>query len=119
MSAPTVCLVSGPSRMEERGLAGMAGLESVWNRLGGDRGAAGDLDGAMAARSSTQLDRFRERPSPAGTKGGRRAAGVLADAPRTGFFSDSAQPKAIELRERIAEALTWLRLAKRMQLWCP
>lgn len=84
MPAPTVCLVSGPSRMEERGLAGMAGLESVWNRLGGDRGAAGDLDGAVAARSSTQFD--RDRPSPAGTKGDRRAAGVLADALRTGLF---------------------------------
>ena len=59
-----------------------------------------------------QLDRFRDRFSPAGAKDDRRDARVLADALRTDrrFFRrlDPVDPEVVELREwtRIADDLT-------------
>lgn len=52
MPALAVSLVGGPSRIEERGWLEWRTLdrESVRNDRGGDRGAAGDLDGAAASR---------------------------------------------------------------------
>ena len=74
-----------------------------------------------------QLDRFRDRFSPAGAKDDRRDARVLADALRTDgrFFGrlDPVEPEVVELREwtRIADELTAerTRLANRVrqQLW--
>ena len=74
-----------------------------------------------------QLDRFRDRFSPAGAKDDRRDARVLADALRTDrrFFRrlDPVEPEVVELREwtRIADELTTerTRLANRVrqQLW--
>ena len=74
-----------------------------------------------------QLDRFRDRFSPAGAKDDRRDARVLADALRTDgrFFRrlDPVEPEVVELREwtRIADELTAerTRLANRVrqQLW--
>ena len=74
-----------------------------------------------------QLDRFRDRFSPAGAKDDRRDARVLADALRTDcrFFRrlDPVDPEVVELREwtRIADDLTAerTRLVNRVrqQLW--
>ena len=74
-----------------------------------------------------QLDRFRDRFSPAGAKDDRRDALVLADALRTDRKAfrrlDPAAPQIIELREwtRVADHLTGdrTRLANRarQQLW--
>ena len=74
-----------------------------------------------------QLDRFRDRFSPAGAKDDRRDARVLADALRTDrrFFRrlDPVDPEVVELREwtRIADDLTVerTRLVNRVrqQLW--
>ena len=74
-----------------------------------------------------QLDRFRDRFSPAGAKDDRRDARVLADALRTDSHAfrrlDPAAPEIIELREwsRIANDLTCDRTRlvnrARQQLW--
>ena len=74
-----------------------------------------------------QLDRFRDRFSPAGAKDDRRDAQVLADALRTDGHAfrrlDPAAPEIIELREwtRIAHDLTCDRTRlvnrARQQLW--
>ena len=74
-----------------------------------------------------QLDRFRDRFSPAGAKYDRRDAQVLADALRTDRHAfrrlDPAAPEIIELREwaRIAHDLTGDRTRlvnrARQQLW--
>ena len=74
-----------------------------------------------------QLDRFRDRWSPAGAKDDRRDAGTLADALRTHGQAfrrlDPAAPEIVELREwsRIASDLTrdQTRLVNRarQQLW--
>ena len=74
-----------------------------------------------------QLDRFRDRFSPAGAKDDRRDALALADALRTDRKAfrrlDPAAPQIIELREwtRVADHLTGdrTRLANRarQQLW--
>ena len=74
-----------------------------------------------------QLDRFRDRFSPAGAKDDRRDARVLADALRTDSDAfrrlDPAAPEIVELREwsRIANDLTCDRTRlvnrARQQLW--
>ena len=74
-----------------------------------------------------QLDRFRDRFSPAGAKDDRRDARVLADALRTDGHAfrrlDPAAPEIVELREwsRIASDLTGDRTRlvnrARQQLW--
>jgi len=74
-----------------------------------------------------QLDRFRDRFSPAGAKDDRRDARVLADALRTDGHAfrrlDPAAPEIVELREwsRIANDLTRDRTRlvnrARQQLW--
>ena len=74
-----------------------------------------------------QLDRFRDRFSPAGAKDDRRDARVLADALRTDGHAfrrlDPAAPEIVELREwsRIASDLTCDRTRlvnrARQQLW--
>ena len=74
-----------------------------------------------------QLDRFRDRFSPAGAKDDRRDARTLADALRTDAHAfrrlDPAAPEIVELREwsRIADGLTGDRTRlvnrARQQLW--
>ncbi len=82
---------------------------------------------AVHAINPKQLDRFRDRFSPAGAKDDRRDARVLADALRTDCHAfrrlDASAPEIVELREwsRIANDLTGerTRLANRarQQLW--
>ena len=82
---------------------------------------------AVHALNPKQLDRFRDRFSPAGAKDDRRDAQVLGDALRTDRHAfrrlDPAAPEIVELREwsRIASNLTAerTRLANRVrqQLW--
>ena len=82
---------------------------------------------ALHALNPKQLDRFRDRWSPAGAKDDRRDAWTLADALRTDDKAfrrlDPAAPEIIELREwsRIASDLTrdQTRLVNRarQQLW--
>ena len=82
---------------------------------------------AVHAINPKQLDRFRDRFSPAGAKDDRRDAHVLGDALRTDRHAfrrlDAAAPEIVELREwsRIASDLTAerTRLANRarQQLW--
>ena len=82
---------------------------------------------AVHSVNPKQLDRFRDRFSPAGAKDDRRDAGTLADALRTDgrVFGhlDPAEPAIIELRawSRIAHDLTGDRTRlvnrARQQLW--
>ena len=82
---------------------------------------------AVHSMNPKQLDRFRDRFSPAGAKDDRRDARVLASALRTDPHClrqlEPTDPKVIELREwsRLREDLTRerTRLANRMreQLW--
>ena len=82
---------------------------------------------AVHSVNPKQLDRFRDRFSPAGAKDDRRDARVLADALRTDGQAfrrlDPAAPEIIELREwsRIANDLTCDRTRlvnrARQQLW--
>ncbi len=82
---------------------------------------------ALHSLNPKQLDRFRDRVSPAGAKDDRRDARVLAAALRTDRAAcrhlDPATPEIIELREwsRMADQLTAdrTRLANRarQQLW--
>ena len=82
---------------------------------------------AVHSINPKQLDRFRDRMSPAGAKDDRRDARVLASALRTDAHClrqlESTDPAIIELREwsRLNENLTRdrVRLANRMrdQLW--
>ncbi len=84
-------------------------------------------DFAVYSINPKQLDRFRDRLSPAGAKDDRRDARVLASALRTDRDClrrlEPADPAIVELREwsRVGEELTRerLRLASRMrqQLW--
>ena len=84
-------------------------------------------DFAVHSINPKQLDRFRDRISPAGAKDDRRDARVLASALRTDPHClrrlEPTDPTVIELREwsRMGEALTRdrVRLAHRMrqQLW--
>lgn len=82
---------------------------------------------AVFAINPKQLDRFRDRFSPAGAKDDRRDAWVLASALRTDPHClrrlEAADPHVVELREwtRLSDELTRerVRLANRMrqQLW--
>ena len=82
---------------------------------------------AVHSVNPKQLDRFRDRFSPAGAKDDRRDARTLADALRTDGHAfrhlDPAAPAIIELREwsRIAHDLTGDRTRlvnrARQQLW--
>ena len=82
---------------------------------------------AVFAINPKQLDRFRDRFSPAGAKDGRRDALVLASSLRTGRHClrrvEALDPAVVELREwsRMAEELKGerVRLANRVrqQLW--
>ena len=84
-------------------------------------------DFAVYSINPKQLDRFRDRMSPAGAKDDRRDARVLASALRTDRDClrrlEPADPAIVELREwsRVGEELTRerMRLASRMrqQLW--
>ena len=82
---------------------------------------------AVHSINPKQLDRFRDRLSPAGAKDDRRDARVLASALRTDPHClrrlEPTDPAVVELREwsRLSEELTRerVRLANRMrdQLW--
>ena len=95
------------------------------NAIDQTRGGAGGPAGAQAG--APQLDRFRDRFSPAGAKDDSRDARVLADALRTDGHCfrriDPVDPAVVELRawSRIAEELTRerTRLSNRVreQLW--
>ena len=143
-----VCVVSeGGAKREERtfrhGGAGLAEMAEWIAARGG--GAAGDIPVAIEVPhgpvveslmdrgfpvysiNPKQLDRFRDRFSPAGAKADSRDARVLADALRTDGHCfrriDPVDPAVVELREwsRIAEQLTRerTRLSNRIreQLW--
>ncbi len=143
-----VCVVSeGGAKREERtfrhGGAGLAEM-AEWIAARGS-GAAGDIPVAIEVPhgpvveslmdrgfpvysiNPKQLDRFRDRFSPAGAKDDSRDARVLADALRTDVHCfrriDPVDPTVVELREwsRIAEDLTRerTRLSNRVreQLW--
>ena len=78
---------------------------------------------AVHSVNPKQLDRFRDRSSPAGAKDDRRDAQVLASALRTDphclRLLESTDPTIVELREwsRLSEDLTRerVRLANRMR----
>ena len=99
-----------------------------WPLASPKRGARRGSQWPGAARQNPkQLDRFRDRFSPAGAKDDRRDARVLADALRTDGHAfrrlDQAAPEIVELREwsRIASDLTCDRTRfvnrARQQLW--
>ena len=143
-----VCVVSGDgAQRQERtfrhGGAGLAGMADWIAARCGDSAAnipvaievphgpvvesLMDLGFPVYAINPKQLDRFRDRFSPAGAKDDSRDARVLADALRTDLHHfrkiDPVDPIVIELREwsRIAEDLTQerTRLSSRVreQLW--
>ena len=143
-----VCIVDGGGRVVgERGFRhGGAGLAEMAGWLLATAGAGPHAIGAaievphgpvvetlmerglaVHAINPKQLDRFRDRFSPAGAKDDRRDAHVLGDALRTDRHAfrrlDPTAPEIVELREwsRIASDLTGdrTRLANRarQQLW--